>query len=115
MPCEPNLPEGASPEEQQAAMDSMMKQMSEGPFILAAVRIGPSAPILLLFFIQLLSDMLTAFFVAFLLWNVLDLSTKKRMLFILAIAGTVIVASNIPAWNWYAFSSEFTLAESFDL
>lgn len=114
MPYEPALPEDATSEERQASSDAMMKRMADGPFVLASIRIGPMGSLPLYFVVQLIADILTGLLLTLLIWQARHLSLKGRVTFSVGVALTIICASNLPYWNWYAFSTSFTLAEAFD-
>jgi hypothetical protein len=100
-----------SEEQQEARMEEAMR----GPVIFASVRLGPSASFGTLLVIQLLIEMLGALIATALLLQAKPLAYGGRVGFVAGIAAVVAVAGNLPEWNWYNFSTPYTLAEMFDL
>lgn len=114
LPYETQLPASASEQERKAAEEKMMNQMSHGPFMLASIRVGEMGPIWRYLLVELLSNMLSALLVAILLLKIKPMSIMNKLLFIQGVLLTVFFSINISYWNWYAFSTGFTLAELFD-
>jgi len=115
MPYVPQTRDGRSEEEFKKEQDKAQEKIRRGPFMLAAVRLHEMGSFGNYLAVQLLTDILTAFFVCLVLakgkdpsfWNVVA-STE-----FMGLAG--FAALSLPQWNWYAFSDAFTFAELFDV
>ncbi|HXE74391.1 MAG TPA: hypothetical protein VNN18_01980 [Candidatus Xenobia bacterium] len=103
--------EGMTEAEQEAAMEKAM----QGPVVFASIRVGRAQSFGVLLVNQLLIEMLGALIATALLLNARPMSYGRRVLFVVGIALAVGVAGSLPEWNWYSFSTGYTLAEFFDL
>ncbi|HZS48714.1 MAG TPA: hypothetical protein VFC63_26820 [Blastocatellia bacterium] len=104
-----------SPEQKKAAEENMMNQMMNGPMIFASVRLGPMRPFGLSLGIQVLGQMVGAFLATLLLLNTSIQSYGKRLLFVLGIALSIAIMGNIENWNWWSFSTIYTLQQMADV
>lgn len=114
MPYEPQRTEGMTDEQYNAAVEEVYQRISDGPFILAAVRIGPMAPFWQVLLIELLTGMVSCFLVGWLLLKTKPMSLGNKLLFIQGVLFAIFFAVNVSHWAWYEFSTAFTLAELFD-
>lgn len=115
LPWVPHSPEGMTEEEFKAAKKKAEDQLMNGPFILASVRLGPMGSFPNYLLIQLFTDMLTALAVCFVLLNTREMSFWNQVFTIEWIGLAGFAALSLPQWNWYAFSTAFTLAEMLDI
>ena len=105
----PYVPEG-DPAGEQAAQE----KLARGPFVFAAVRIGAFGEASSYFIGQVVIDLLAGLMATLLLLHARPATASGRALFLAGVGLTAWVAS-LPAWNWYAFSTAFTLADLPDL
>jgi len=114
MPYVPQKQEGMTEEEFKAAQQSAEDKMQQGPFMLAAVRLGEMGSFGSYLLIQLVTDILTALLVCLVLMRVTgSLWNRVGTAELVGLAG--FAGLSLPQWNWYAFSGAFTLAELFDV
>jgi hypothetical protein len=96
-------------EQKKAAQATLMEKMQKGPVMFAAVRregFGSYAKGLV---IQLLSLMAAAFLLTWLALQTSGLSYGKRVLFLGVVGLAAGVITELPNWNWWAFSGSYTL------
>ena len=101
------MPIGDTPENQQRMMD--------GPQVFSSVRLGPLGSMGPLMARQWLIQVVAALIAALLLQMAGPMTYGRRVLFLVGIAAVVAVAGHLPQWNWWSFSTAFTLAEIADL
>jgi hypothetical protein len=98
----PSIPkrEGMTAEQTKAAKAAAVEQFQKGPIVFAAVRSAGFGSYPRAMLIQLLSLMLAALLVSWLLLQTTGLSYGRRVLFlgVAGLAGSVIV--DLPNWNW---------------
>lgn len=106
--------EGINSDQKKAAEEIRMQKMQKGPLMFAAIRKEgfasfPKAPIT-----QLLYQTLAALLLTWLLLQTTGLSYARRVAF-LAVAGLAAsVISDLPNWNWWAFSGGYTAVNLVD-
>ena len=113
----PGMPptEGMTAEQQKAAKAALMERMQKGPIMIAAVRRGGFGSFARGLIIQVLSLMVAAFLLTWLLLQTSGLSYRKRVMFI-AIAGLAAsVIVDVPNWNWWGFSGVYTAVNLIDV
>lgn len=115
LPWVPQRQEGMTEEEFNAAKKRAEDQLMSGPFMLASVRLGPMGSFANYLIIELFTDMLTALAVCFVLLNTREMSFWNQVFTIEWIGLAGFAALSLPQWNWYAFSTAFTLAEMLDV
>lgn len=106
---------GMSDEQKGAAEQAATQRMQQGPFMLASIRLGEMGPIGKYMAIQLITNMLSALFVCLVLIKAKEMGFWSRVILIEWIVLAMFAAQSLPHWNWYAFSTAFTMAELFDL
>src|SRR5580700_315777 len=107
--------EGMTAEQQKAAKAALMERMQKGPIMIAAVRRGGFGSFARGLIIQVLSLMVAAFLLTWLLLQTSGLSYRKRVMFIAitGLAASVIV--DLPNWNWWGFSGVYTAVNLIDV
>ena len=115
LPYIPQKSNGMPEEQFEATRKSAEEKMQQGPFVLASVRLGPMGLFGNYLTIQLLTDILTALLVCLILVRTKDLVFKNAVVTSMCTGLTGFAAITLPEWNWYAFSTAFTLAELFDI
>ena len=110
LPNEPRRTPGMTDEQYNAAMKAAEDRMNNGPMIFAAVRLGPisMARALILGFI---SDLITVFIACLLLLQTDRLSYRGRVAFVAGLGLLIFVATHLDEWNWWGFSSAYTLMQ----
>lgn len=114
----PNTPQGAqgmTPEQAKAAQQAEQEKMMKGPMVFASVRLGPMGSMAGFMITGLLIQMLGALLATALLLHARPMSFRGRVLFVLAIALTVGVVAHLSDWNWWGFSTSYTVLEFADL
>jgi uncharacterized membrane protein len=106
---------GISEEQKKAAEAEGLKRMQEGPFLFAAVRLTGSTSMGPQMIIQLVTQIVSALFVSWLLLKTRGLSYLGRVGFVMMIALVVAVISHVPYWNWWGFSTGYTFVAITDL
>jgi len=105
---------GMNAEQNKAEQAAVMAKMQKGPIIFAAVRSGGFGSYGQAILRQLLSLMLAAFLLTWLLLQTRGLSYGRRVLF-LAVAGLAAsVIVDLPNWNWWGFSGSYTAVNLVD-
>jgi hypothetical protein len=97
------------------ANEAAKEQLFKGPAVFAAVRTGPLASMPILMGTQVLIMMAAAFLGSLLLMQTRPMSYGSRVLFLVGVAGVVAIAGHLPDWNWWSFSTSYTLLECMDL
>ena len=82
-----------------------------GPFVFASVRLGPAPSIGVHLVIQFGICLLIALLATRLLIHARVATARGSALFLMAVATAGWAAKNLSYWNWYAFSTAFTLGE----
>jgi len=113
MPYEPQK-NGMSQAKYDAAMEKMKTQMMSGPFVFASVRVGPMGSFGAYFITQILTDMLGVFFMAIVVFQLSSFPFWKKVLLAVFIYLVGFCAEILPLWNWYSFSTPYTLSELLD-
>ncbi len=114
MPYMPQRQEGMTEEQFEIERQKADKNMQQGTFILASIRLGGMGSMGTYLLLQLVTDLLAAFFVALVLARTPGkVMNRAATAAIIGLAG--FAATNLPQWNWYAFSTGFTLAELFNI
>jgi hypothetical protein len=112
MPYMPQKQEGMTEEQFEIERQKADKKMQQGTFILASVRLGGMGSMGTYLLLQLVTDLLAAFFVALVLARTAGTVMSRAVTsVVIGLAGYA--AISLPQWNWYAFSTAFTLAELF--
>ena len=106
---------GLTDAQRQAAEDDGMKRMMQGPFMFASVSLGGTHDMGQALLLNVLSDILAAALVAWLLLQTANLSYWCRVGFVVVVALTTGVVAHVPYWIWWRFSTSFTLVEFADL
>ncbi|GAC1626031.1 MAG: hypothetical protein NVS9B13_21960 [Candidatus Acidiferrum sp.] len=105
---------GLTGEQKKAAEAADMEKMQKQPIMLAAIRRNGFGSMAQGLVIQLLCQMAAAFLLTWLLLQTSGLSYARRVIF-LAVAGlTASVIVDLPNWNWWGFSSAYTLVNLAD-
>ena len=105
---------GMTAEQTKAEQAAIMEKMQKGPIVFAAVRSGGFGSYTRGMLIQLLSLMVAAFLLTWLLLQTKGLSYGRRVLF-LAVAGlSASVIVDLPNWNWWGFSGAYTAVNLVD-
>ncbi len=115
VPNIPLLPENAPPGEKEAALKVMQDKMAKGPTMYAHLRVGEVTSYAGYFLVQILTDFVAAFILAFVLWNSKSAALASRITVAAAIGIIVIVLQSVPQWNWYAAGTDHIVAEAIDL
>jgi hypothetical protein len=114
MPYMPQKKEGMTEEQFEIERQKADKKMQQGTFILASIRLGGMGSMGTYLLLQLVTDLLAAFFVALVLARTAGTVMHRAVTaVIIGLAGYA--AISLPQWNWYAFSAAFTLAELFNI
>lgn len=103
----PWIPEGSGEAEMKAAQD----KAARGPFVFASVRLGPAQPMGVYLATQFGICLLIALLATRLLIDARVTSARGSALFLMVVAVAGWAAKNLSYWNWYAFSTAFTLGE----
>lgn len=97
-------------------IDRGIRMLEEGPFMFASVRSGGiekmgMVPLL----VALITQMIGAWIVTWMLMQTKGLKFKKQVAFITLFGIGVGVLSQLPNWNWWKFSGSYTFAIFLDL
>jgi hypothetical protein len=106
----PYMPEG-----DEAGAQAAQEKLARGPFVFAAIRPGTMGEAKNYFIGQVVIDLLAAFLATLLLLHARPDTAPARALFLAGVGLAAWVAGSLPSWNWYAFSTAFTLADMLDL
>lgn len=114
MPYMPQRKEGMTDEQYDVERQKADKKMQQGTFVLASVRLGGMGSMGTYLLLQLVTDLLAALFVSLVLARTAGtVLNRAATAVIIGLAG--FAATSLPQWNWYAFSTAFTLAELFNV
>jgi hypothetical protein len=105
----PYMPEGDP-----AGVQAAQEKLARGPFVFAAVRIGAMGDSTSYFVTQLVIRLLAALLATVLLLQARPDTAAARALFAALVGLAGWTAEALPHWNWYAFSTIFTLAGLLD-
>jgi hypothetical protein len=106
----PYMPEG-----DEAGAQAAQEKLSRGPFVFASIRIGAMGEARGYFIGQIVIDLLSGLLATLLLLHARPTTGPARALFLAGVGLAAWVAGSLPEWNWYAFSTPFTLAAMLDL
>ena len=99
----------------EAAQQAAQERMQKGPGVLAAIRVGPMGSMASYMLSGLLIQMAAALVGTGLLLRA-RLETYGARVVFLAVTGLLIgIAGHLPQWNWWHFSTGYTLLEMADL
>lgn len=99
---------GMTPEEKNQAEAAVRSKFERGPIMVAAVRRGGFGSFGRAIVLQILSLMVAAFLLTWLLLQTSGLSYARRVTF-LAVTGLAASAIvDLPNWNWWGFSASYT-------
>ncbi len=90
-------------------------QPSSGPMMLASVHLQGKGSIVLSTLISLLTQIVAAIFVAWLLSKATGSGYFGKLSFVVVFALAAGIVTHIPYWNWFCFDTKFTLLEMSDL
>jgi len=79
------------------------------PMVFASVRFGGMPSMAMPMVISLITQIVAAFFAAWLLGCTTRLNYIERVLFVLGIAFVATLIADVPAWNWFGFDPQYTL------
>ncbi len=91
------------------AEEQMQAKMREGPLVFASVQLTGSAEMGANFAKGLLTQILAAVLVTWMVFNAGIASYRGRLVFVLVFALAAAVVGILPSWNWWGFSNTFTL------
>jgi len=92
------------------------KDLMQGPMVFAAVRLGPVPTTMYLqMAIGVLTQIIAAFFVAWLLFRTQGLNYFSRVIFVVIVAFAAGIMTDVCYWNWFGFDMQYTLVEIADL
>ncbi len=90
-------------------------QQSSGPMVFAAVHQEGMTSMPEAMLIELVCQIVTAFLVTWMLMKTARLNYWGRVGFVFVFAITTSIASNVPYWTWFHFSTGFTLVSIADI
>lgn len=104
--------------EEHAAKKEVAKKeaVKKEPMIFTSVRLegmGPSMAVPML--ISLFTQIVAAFFVAWMLSKTIGLSYMKRVTFVVVFALAASLVTEVPAWTWFGFDPKYVLVLIADL
>jgi len=110
IPNEPQRLPGMTEEQYQKAMKDAEDRMNNGPMVFAAVRLEPTsmARAMVLGF---LTNIIAVFLACILLLQTDRLSYRGRVLFVAGLGLLVFLAGHLDEWNWWGFSSAYTMMQ----
>ncbi len=115
MPYVPQDANGMGADQFEAAKQTAMEKLQGGPFMFASVRPGAMGSFTKYIVTQLLTDMLTVLFLALVVMKVRGQSYWGHVMICVLVALAAFAVKSLPMWNWYEFSSAFTIAELVDI
>lgn len=90
--------------------------LAKGPMIYAAVKLqGMNPDMTMPLVISFLTQVVAAFFVAWMLFCARNLSYLGRAGFVLLFGVAAAIASQVPLWNWFAFDEQYILVMIADI
>lgn len=99
----------------EAAMKAVQEKWLRGPAAFAAVRTGSAGSFPGYLLRQLAINLMEGLLAALLLLHARPATAGARALFLAGVALMAWLARSLPAWNWYAFSTAFTLYDLGDM
>ena len=112
VPFVPKTTEAETPE-LQAVREKYARQMMSGPTAFVAIRHGP-IDMGRLFGTQLAIFVAGALLASIVVKSARPLPYWRRVLLVTVVGGAVAVVGDLPAWNWWSFSTAYTLVEVAD-
>nr|MBI3614030.1 hypothetical protein [Nitrospirota bacterium] len=106
---------GTTAAQQQAVEEGAKRRMMSGPFLFAAVSLDGTRDMGRALLLNVLSDILAAALVTWLLLQTAHVSYRRRVGFVVVMALTTGLVAHVPSWIWWKFSTSFTLVEFADL
>jgi hypothetical protein len=106
---------GMTTAQQKAAEEGARTRMMQGPFLFAAVSLGGTRDMGQAMLLNVMSNILAAALVTWLLLQTANLSYRRRVGFVVVVALAAGVVAHVPFWIWWKFSTSFTLVEFADL
>ncbi|MBI3004581.1 MAG: hypothetical protein HYY49_04110 [Ignavibacteriales bacterium] len=110
----PWMPMGAS-QPDSSAMAKMQDRLMNGPFLFGAVRVSSLGSYPMLFAVELVNDILIALLVTVVLVNLRNSSFRNKVLTAEGVALVVFFTRVTRDWNWYSFSTSYSLVTGVDL
>src|ERR1700722_18910666 len=107
LPGSPSM-EGMTAEQKKQAHAAVMERMRRGPIMVAAVRRGGFGSFSQAMMVQVLSLMVGAFLLTWLLLQTNGLSYARAVLFLAVVGLSASVIVDLPNWNWWGFSGAYT-------
>lgn len=104
---------GSTPEQRQARADAAMKQWQTGPSALMAVRLG-GVSMASHMITGLITMIIAGLLIAWLVSKTAGLRYWGKVGFIVVVALTAGVLTNVPEWNWWGFSPGHTAVAFLD-
>lgn len=98
---------GVTPEQQTASEEKLMR----GPMVFASVRLGAMRPFPVLLITQLLTFIISALIVTFLLLKTVGLSYGQRVVFVSVCGILIFLGGKVDQWVWWSFSTSYLMAE----
>lgn len=108
---DPTLPEPV----RKAAEEDAMNRARLGPFMFASIAPRGWGSMGTAMFIGLCTQIVAAFLATWLLLNTRGLDYFARVRFLVMLALAVAVIAHVPYWNWWHFSTSYTLVAFADL
>lgn len=106
---------GMTEAQQKAAEEDAMKRGAQGPFMLASITLHGWGSMGTAMLVGLLTQIAGALLATWLLLKAGGLQYWGRVVFLVVFALTVAVLAHVPYWNWWNFSTSYTLVAFADL
>lgn len=110
----PHTDEALTPEQRQAREEAAMKQWSTGPSAIVAVRLGGVTSMAPHMGIGLVNMIVAGLLIAWLVSKTSGLAYWGKVGFVVVTALVAGLLTNIPEWNWWGYSTAYTLAAFVD-
>ncbi|MBI4427868.1 MAG: hypothetical protein HY562_01995 [Ignavibacteriales bacterium] len=110
----PWMPMGES-QPDSATAAKLMDRLMNGPFLFAAIRVNPLGSYPMLFAVEIVNDILIALLVTLLIISLKTSSFRDRILAAEGVALIVFFTRVVRDWNWYSFSTSYTLVTGLDM
>jgi hypothetical protein len=91
--------------------DRLGEKIMRGPFMFAAVRLGPARPFPVLLILQFLIQLVSALIATFLLLKTCGLTYGQRVVFVALCGVLIFVAGKLDEWVWWSFSGTYLLMQ----
>src|SRR5215210_3571607 len=98
---------GVTPEQQAAAEEKLMR----GPMVFTSVRLGAMRPFPVLLITQLLTFIISALIVTFLLLKTGGLTYGQRVVFVVLCGILIFLGGKMDQWVWWSFSTSYLIVE----